>query len=101
MVDSVITWGDIHRKEAVSVVTKPKIGGILVDDKITDKDKWVLIPFVGTDPDATNNVWRYSMDKQTCIIDEENKEWGHNKGALHATQYHQTSVKEKTTARTN
>ena len=31
MVDSIITWGDIHREEAVSVVSKPKIGGLFVD----------------------------------------------------------------------
>ena len=41
------------------------------------------------------------MDKKTCIIDEVNKEWGHNKGALHATQYLSTIVKEQTTVRDN
>ena len=45
MVDSVITWGDIHGEEAVYVVSKPNIGGIFVDETITDKEKWVLIPF--------------------------------------------------------
>ena len=73
MVDSIITWGDIHGKEAVYVVSKPKIGGLFVDETITDEGKWVLIPFVSTDTDATTNVWRYFMDKKTCIIDEVNK----------------------------
>ena len=33
------------------------------------------------------------MDKKTWIIYEVNKEWGHNKDALHANQYRPTSVK--------
>ena len=41
------------------------------------------------------------MDKKTWIIDEVNKEWGHNNGVLHATQYCLTSVKGQTTARDN
>ena len=41
------------------------------------------------------------MDKKTWIIDEVNKDCIHNEGALHATQYFPTSVKVKTTARTN
>ena len=41
------------------------------------------------------------MDKKTWIIDEVNKKWGHNKGALHTTQHLPTSVKGKTTAYTN
>ena len=41
------------------------------------------------------------MDKKTCIIDEVNKEWGHNKGALYVIQYLPTSVKRKTTSRDN
>ena len=36
------------------------------------------------------------MDKKTWIIDEVNKEWGHNNGVLHATQYCLTSVKGQT-----
>ena len=45
MVDYVITWGDIYGEEAVSIVSKPKIGGIFVDETITDKEKLALIPF--------------------------------------------------------
>ena len=41
------------------------------------------------------------MDKKIWIIDEVNKERGHNKGALHATQYCPTSVKGKTTTLSN
>ena len=41
------------------------------------------------------------MYKKTCIIDEVNNDWVKNKGALHATQYHPTSVKGKNTARVN
>ena len=41
------------------------------------------------------------MDKKNWIIDKVNKEWGHNKGALHATQYLSTIVKEQTTVRDN
>ena len=41
------------------------------------------------------------MDIKTCIIDTVNKEWIHNKGALHATKYHPNSVNRKTTACTN
>ena len=41
------------------------------------------------------------MDKKTWTIDEVNKKWGHNKGALHTTQHLPTSVKGKTTARVN
>ena len=37
MVDYFITWGDIYREESVSVVSKPNIGGIFVDETITDK----------------------------------------------------------------
>ena len=37
MVDSVIAWEEIHGKEAVSVVSKPNIGVLFVDDIITDK----------------------------------------------------------------
>ena len=37
------------------------------------------------------------MDKKSWIIDEVNKEWGQNKGAIHATQYRPTSVKGQTT----
>ena len=37
------------------------------------------------------------MDNKTWIIDEVNMEWGHNKGALHVTQYIPTSVKVQTT----
>ena len=73
MVDSVITWLYIHGEEAVSVVAKPKIGGLFFDDTITDKEKWVLIPFVVTDPESTTNIWRYSMDNKTWIIYELNK----------------------------
>ena len=58
MVDSVIFLGDIHWEEAVSVVSNPNIGGLFVDDAITDKEKWVLIPFIGTDTGATVKVWR-------------------------------------------
>ena len=61
----------------------------------------VLIPFVGTDPDATTNVYSYFIDKKTCIINELNKEWGHNKGILHATQYRPTSFKEQKTTLAN
>ena len=56
MVDSVIFWEDIHWEEAVSVVSNPNIGGLFVDDAITDKEKWVLIPFIGTDTGATVKV---------------------------------------------
>ena len=56
IVDSIIIWGGIHGEYAVSVVSKPKISGIFVDETITDKEKWVLIPFVGTDPNGTTNV---------------------------------------------
>ena len=73
MVDSIITWGDIHGKEAVYVVSKPKIGGLFVDETINNKEKRVPIHFVGTDNDVTINVWSYSMDKKTWIIDEVNK----------------------------
>ena len=41
--------------------------------------------FFGTDTNATTNVWSYSMDNKTWIIDEVNKEWSQNKGDLHAT----------------
>ena len=41
------------------------------------------------------------MDNTTWIIDEVNKEWVHNKGALHSNQYRTTSFKGKTTARFN
>ena len=37
MVDSVITWGEIHGEETVSVVANTKIGGLFVDETITDK----------------------------------------------------------------
>ena len=57
MVDSIINWGEIHGQEAVSVVAKPNIGGLSVDETITDKEKWVIIPSFGTDLDATNNIW--------------------------------------------
>ena len=73
MVDLVITWVDIPGEEAVYVFSKPNIGGIFVDETITDKEKWVLIPFFGTDPDANTNVWSYYMYKKTWIIDEVNK----------------------------
>ena len=57
IVDYIITWGDIHGKEAVSVVANPNIGGLFIDETINDKEKWMLIHFVGTDPDHTTNVW--------------------------------------------
>ena len=57
MVDSVSTWEDIHGEEAAFVVSKPNIGDIFVDETITDKEKWVQITFVGTDPGATTNFW--------------------------------------------
>ena len=41
------------------------------------------------------------MDKKNWIIDELNKEWGHNKGDLIATQYCHNSFKVQTTARAN
>ena len=41
------------------------------------------------------------MDNKTWIIDEVNAKWGHNKGALHATQYCPTSGKVQSTAQTN
>ena len=56
MVNSIITWGDIRGEESVSLVTKPKVGGIFVDETITDNENWILIHFVRTDPDATTNV---------------------------------------------
>ena len=37
MVDYIITWGDIHEEEEVSVFSKPNIGGLFVDKTITDK----------------------------------------------------------------
>ena len=101
MVDSIIICGDIHGEEAVSIVYKPNIGGLFVDKTIIDKENWVLIPFFIPDTDATNNVWIYSMDKNTCIVNEVDTGWGQNKGAIHATQYRPTSVKGKTTARPN
>ena len=36
MVNSIIIWGDIHGYKEVSVFSKPKIGGLLVDETITD-----------------------------------------------------------------
>ena len=87
MVYSVISQGDIHGQESVSVVANPNIGGLFVDEIITDKENWVVIPFVVTDPDATTNFWSYSMDKKTWIINEVNNEWSHDKGDLHATQF--------------
>ena len=98
---SIITWVEIHWDDEVYVVTKPKIGGQFVDENITDKEKCVLTPFVVDDYDTNTNVWSYSMDKKTLVIDKVNTEWGHNKGAFHATQYHPTSVKGQTTARAN
>ena len=95
MVYSVITQGYIHGEDTVSAVVKTKIGGIFVDETITDKEKWVITP------DANNNVWSYSMDNNNWIIDELNTEFGHNKGALYATRYHPTSVKVNTTACAN
>ena len=50
MVYSVITQGYIHGEDTVSAVVKTKIGGIFVDETITDKEKWVITP------DANNNV---------------------------------------------
>ena len=41
------------------------------------------------------------MEKTNWIIYEVSKEWGHSKGALHATQYRTTSVNGQTTARAN
>ena len=58
MVYSVIIWGDIRGDEAVFVFAKPKIGCLLVEETIIDKEKWVLIPFFSTDIDANTNVWR-------------------------------------------
>ena len=101
MVDYVINWGDINGEEAVSIVTNTNIGGLFIYKAIIDKEKWVLINFFDTDTDATTNVWSYSMDENTWIIDEANKEWGHNKGAILGNQYCPTSVKGQTTARTN
>ena len=37
MVDYVTTWGDIHGEEAIYIVAKPNIGGLFVDETITDK----------------------------------------------------------------
>ena len=73
MVDSVITWGYINEDYAVSVVLKPNIGGIFFDETITNNEKWVLIPYDGTDPYCTINVCIYSMYKKTWIIDYVNK----------------------------
>ena len=58
MVDSIITWREIHGEEVFYVVSKRKIGGIFVDDTITNKEKWVLILSVDTNSDYTTNVWR-------------------------------------------
>ena len=41
------------------------------------------------------------MDKKTCIIDQVNLEWDHNKGVLHATHYCPISIKGKTTSHYN
>ena len=38
------------------------------------------------------------MDKSTWVIYEVNKDWGHHKFALYATQYATTSFKGQTTA---
>ena len=38
MVDSIITWGDIHGEEEVSIVAKPNIGGQFVDETLNDKE---------------------------------------------------------------
>ena len=59
MVNSSITWGDIHGEEVVYVFSKPNIGGLFADETITDKETWVLIPFVGSNPDATTKVWSW------------------------------------------
>ena len=40
MLDSIITWRDIHGEEEVSVVYKPNIGSVFFDKTITDKEKW-------------------------------------------------------------
>ena len=37
MVDYVITWGDIHGEEVVSVVANTKIVDLFFDETITDK----------------------------------------------------------------
>ena len=41
------------------------------------------------------------MDNNNWIVDEVNTEWGHNRGAIYATQYWPTSVKVQTTAHAN
>ena len=56
------------------MVDNPNIGGLFVDGTINYKGKWVLIPFAGTNHDAITNIWSYSVDKKSWIIDEVNKE---------------------------
>ena len=41
------------------------------------------------------------MYEKIWIVDGVNKEWGHKKGALHATQYQPTSIKGQTTGSAN
>ena len=69
---SIITWVEIHWDDEVSVVTKPKIGGQFVDENITDKEKCVLTLFFVDDYDTNTNIWSYSMDKKTLVIDKVN-----------------------------
>ena len=59
MMDYIITWEVIHGDEALSVVVNTKIGSLFFDETISNKEKWVLIPFVGIDIAATTNVWSY------------------------------------------
>eukprot|EP00957_Ditylum_brightwellii_P116982 8922608-Ditylum_brightwellii.AAC.1 len=60
--DDLLEWGDFNK--SLPSLTAPKCGGLFLSE-----DKKV-IAFVGTDPDATVNVWIYDPEKDKYVINK-------------------------------
>ena len=86
---TLLTWEESTKLSTSSVVS-PKVGGLVKQDDGT------LLAFSGTDPDKKVNVWSYNADKDTYVIeqDDRNPLWTDQQGPSHVGQYRPRDIKQ-------
>eukprot|EP00957_Ditylum_brightwellii_P137990 10520117-Ditylum_brightwellii.AAC.1 len=84
-----VSWED-HVGVKEDLVTVPKCGGLFEQDD----DKAMV--FVGTDPDASVNVWSYNQNTKAYQADKShlNPLWNHKKGPVWAREFRLSSIKK-------
>ena len=86
---TLLTWEESTKLSTSSVVS-PNVGGLVKQDDGT------LLAFSGTDPDKKVNVRSYNADKDTYVIeqDDRNPLWTDQQGPSHVGQYRPRDINQ-------